>query len=340
MKISIIVPVYNVENFLFQCLTSIVGQSYRDLEIILVDDNSTDLSAKICEEFASKDSRIKFIQQANGGVSVARNTGIENASGEFLTFVDSDDWVEREMYEKMAEKIKNNPTLDLVMCDTNLFRKDSEIQSSNFIRPGYYSKNQIISELYPFLLVTEEFGKIPIVSVCNCLFRRSILIKNSIQFAPDLKYGEDYLFMPEIIVSINSYYYLKDCYYYNYRQYDASRSKKFRPDWWSNFLDLNIKLKELLANSKEYNFTRQLKLQLIHSALFLSNAIIKNEKMPFREKLFLIRKLFNEDELKTVFSNLKFDAQPLTLKIVLFLIKNKMAFTYLIYRNIISKIKT
>ena len=339
MKLSVIVPVYNVEKYLAQCLTSIVDQTYRDLEIIIVDDGSTDNSLQICEGFAANDSRISVIHQINGGVSVARNTGIEVATGDYLTFVDSDDWLDNEMYEKMVEQIKKSPGLDIVMCDSTLFTKNFEIKSTDFIRKGHYSKPQIVSELYPVLLVTEDLGKIPIISACTILIKRDILVSHLIRFDQDLRYGEDYLFMPEVMIHTHSFYYLKGTHYYHYRQYEGSRSKKLQPDWWLNFLDLNKKLKDLLADSTEFDFTRQLKLQLIHSALFLTGAIYNNKDLHTDKKVYLLRKLFNEPELKAAFSNLDFNKQSLALKLVLYLTKRKMALSYLMYRNMVDKIK-
>lgn len=336
MKISVVVPVYNVQKYIAQCLDSIVGQTYRDLEIILVDDGSADGSALICEEFAAKDSRISVIRQPNGGVSVARNTGIDAATGEFITFVDSDDWLVNEMYEKMIAEITDNPGLDMVMCDSTLITEDSEIKSTYLIREGYYSKNQIVSELFPVLLVTEDFGKIPLVSVWNCLIRRDILMNCDIRFNPDLRYGEDYLFMPELMIHTTSFHYLKGTHYYHYRQYKESRSKKLQEDWWSNFLDLNEKLRHLLADSKEFDFTRQLKLQLIHSALFVSSSVINSYGMRRYEKLRLLKILFDDPELKVAFSDLDFKKQNLPLKVVLFLMKKNMALTYFIYRTVVS----
>ena len=101
--ISVIVPVYNVAEYLPECVDSICNQSYKNLEIILVDDGSTDNSGKICDEYAKKDLRIKVIHKENGGLSDARNTGIEIAQGEWISFVDSDDLISNHMYEKMYE---------------------------------------------------------------------------------------------------------------------------------------------------------------------------------------------------------------------------------------------
>lgn len=340
MKISVIVPVYNVEKYLEQCLHSIREQTYSDLEIIIVNDGSTDRSAKICDEFAAKDSRIKVVHQINSGVSVARNTGIEIATGEFITFVDSDDWLELQMYESMIATLEKNPDLEIMMCDSTLITALSKINTTEFIRAGYYLKSDIIAELYPTLLVTEDFGKIPIVSACSCLLRRNVLAKNHIRFDPKLKYSEDYLFMAELMIQANSFFYLKGEHFYNYRQYEESRSKKFQSEWWSNFLDLNNKLCNLLADSKEFDFTRQLKLQLIHSALFLTSAIYNNSQMSDDEKLKLLQKLFTDRELKATFANLNFRKQSISLIVVLCLLKYRLPQCYLVYRDFISKIKS
>ena len=105
-KVSVIVPVYNVENYLEECVNSILNQTYENLEIILVDDGSTDNCPQICDDWAKKDKRIKVIHKANGGVSSARNVGLDNATGEYIGFVDSDDYIDITMYEKMLKLLK------------------------------------------------------------------------------------------------------------------------------------------------------------------------------------------------------------------------------------------
>ncbi len=110
IKLSVIVPVYKVENYLHKCVDSILGQTYKALEIILVDDGSPDKCGKICDEYAVKDERIKVIHKSNGGLSDARNAGIEVAEGEYITFVDSDDWIEKDMYEILMKGATENST--------------------------------------------------------------------------------------------------------------------------------------------------------------------------------------------------------------------------------------
>ncbi len=113
--ISVIVPVYNVKDYLEECLQSILKQTYRNLEIILIDDGSTDGSLQICEEFAAKDKRIKLIRSAHEGVSAARNAGLENATGDYISFVDSDDFIDPDMYEYLFRVLKENDA-DISVC--------------------------------------------------------------------------------------------------------------------------------------------------------------------------------------------------------------------------------
>ena len=113
--ISVIVPVYNVENYLPRCLDSIINQTYTNLEILLVDDGATDNSGKLCDEYAQKDNRIRVFHKENGGVSSARNMGLDNATGEYIAFVDSDDYIDKCMYEIMLNSsVQNNA--DIVVC--------------------------------------------------------------------------------------------------------------------------------------------------------------------------------------------------------------------------------
>jgi glycosyltransferase involved in cell wall biosynthesis len=289
--------------------------------------------------FSEIDPRIILVHQINGGVSVARNTGIAKATGEYITFVDSDDWLEKEMYVKLIAQIEKRPDLDMGMCDATLIKNNAKMKSSGFIKSGYYSKSQIISELYPTLLVTENFGKIPIVSVWNCLIKRSILIENNIRFEPSLKYSEDYLFMAKLMINVNSFFYCKGEYNYNYRQYPESRSKLLQKDWWPSLVNLNKKLKELLAESVEYDFSRQLKLQLIQSALFLSSAVLKNNLLTTKEKIVWLQKLFTDSDLQAAFKNLRFNKQSWQFRIVLCLMKYKKYSLFIAYRSLVNKIK-
>ena len=148
-KISIIVPVYNVEDYLKKCIDSIVRQQYKNLEIILVDDGSIDNSGEICEKYAKEDDRIKVIHKKNGGLSDARNVGIENATGQYIGFVDSDDWIADSMYSYLKELIDTN-NADISICGYYKFTNCDEINLKNVKNEKniyVFDKQKAISEL-------------------------------------------------------------------------------------------------------------------------------------------------------------------------------------------------
>lgn len=145
--ISVIIPVYNVEPFLRRCVDSIIGQTYSSLEIILVNDGSPDNCGDICDEYAQKDSRVRVIHKENGGLSDARNAGIEKANGEFITFVDSDDWIDHKFIEKLYELAKGSNS-EIVVCD--FFRtSNEEINPENYLIELHgFSNIEALEQLY------------------------------------------------------------------------------------------------------------------------------------------------------------------------------------------------
>ena len=143
--ISVIVPVYNIEGYLGKCIDSIIAQTYKDLEIILVDDGSSDHCGAICDEYAKKDNRIKVIHKPNGGLSDARNHGIEAATGRYLGFVDGDDWIEEDMYEHIAANIeKYSP--DCVITQFYYSYPDKEEKSNYCFTKELYSREDIFGQ--------------------------------------------------------------------------------------------------------------------------------------------------------------------------------------------------
>ena len=146
-NISVIIPVYNVEKYLSECLDSVVNQTYKNLQIILVDDGSTDFSGKICDEYAEKDNRITVVHQKNAGAGAAKNTGLELIDGEYFSIIDSDDYIELDMYEKMVNSLEKY-NVDIVQC---LFR-------NVFVNDSFDRKYKIKSN-YPKVLTSKRFLK-------------------------------------------------------------------------------------------------------------------------------------------------------------------------------------
>ena len=193
--VSIIIPVYNVEKYLDKCLDSVVNQTYTNLEIILVDDGSPDRCPAICDEWKSRDSRIKVIHQPNGGLSRARNAGLKIATGEFIGFVDSDDWIEPDMYETLLSTMLETGA-DIVVC--NFYCE--EVNSDAFIqKPKSPVIERYTAEEALKLLISEKTFIHPVV--WNKLFRKHLL--TNLLF-PEDKIYEDNLWTPQAIGGANS----------------------------------------------------------------------------------------------------------------------------------------
>ena len=186
--ISVIVPVYKAEKYLDKCVQSIVNQTYKNLEIILVDDGSPDNCPQICDEWAKKDGRIKVIHKENGGVSSARNTALDICLGEYAAFADSDDFIEENMLESMmktAEKAK----AEVVVCGFTFEENGQEISKIPFNNKVYTNKNNEL--LYAY--ISDEIRP----EACAKLIKKSVIGKT--RFDLSVKYGEDQLFNYEIL---------------------------------------------------------------------------------------------------------------------------------------------
>lgn len=215
--ISIIVPIYNVEKYLKQCIESIISQTYRNIEIILVDDGSPDNCGKICDEYSQKDKRIIVLHKENGGLSDARNKGIDIAKGDYLTFVDSDDFVNIDYIEKLYNSIKFNNT-KLAQCGISKVDENNEIiEKLNYEKNQIKTSHEILNELYGKRLIEN-------VVVWNKMYAKELF--ENIRF-PVGKIHEDEFTTYKIFYSVDKISLLSDC-LYNYRQTNESIiGKKF-----------------------------------------------------------------------------------------------------------------
>ena len=214
--ISIIVPVYNVENYLKECVDSILKQTYDNIEVIIVDDGSTDNSGKICDEYAKLDARVKVIHKKNGGLADARNTGLRYVTGNFVGFVDSDDFIEKDMYDFLYKKIKEF-NADIAVC-------------SSYDYYGDFGKHNKIDNIkiecdnkkaYEIMVTPKYFG----CGVWNKLYKRKII--EGIEFPYGRINGEDFIWISKVLLNTNKVYYESiPKYYYRYRKDSLSRKKE------------------------------------------------------------------------------------------------------------------
>jgi glycosyltransferase involved in cell wall biosynthesis len=236
-KISIIIPVYNVEPYIRQCLDSALNQSYTNLEIICVDDGSTDNSGKICDEYVKKDNRIKVFHKINGGVSSARNLGLKNLTGQYVGFLDPDDWIEPNMYEILHKIIKDN---NVKLSVVNFF-KDKEEHSTAMINRKVIPYGVIYPEDMLLYHLNRDnymgFGS----SACNKLFDAKVILDNDLKFDEKIRYGEDLLFYLSAVLIGDCIGGYLDIPLYHYRQRHTSIT---------NSMVLKIKL-EILSVYKQ-----------------------------------------------------------------------------------------
>ena len=213
LKVSIIVPVYNTEDFFQKCIDSIVHQSHKNIEIILVDDGSTDNSLQLCTDIQKKDSRIVVINQKNRGVSAARNRGIECASGEYIGFVDSDDFITVDMYEKLL-KAAYTYNADIAECGVTILDTVNKNQRSTNFHDQLISGNHDCCSQIVRKANTAYY-------TCNKIYRRSILER--LRFPP-FKYSEDYYVNCLAALQCERKVTIRDhCYFYVYHQNNTTR---------------------------------------------------------------------------------------------------------------------
>lgn len=225
--ISVIVPVYNIEDYLPRCIESLMQQTFSDLEILLVDDGSTDNSPSICEAYRQQDDRIVVLHKENGGVVSARKAGLKAARGTYIAYVDGDDWIEPDMYERMYQKMTEQ-TVDVVMCGR--YEDTGDVQKEVFhgIPEGRYGKQELLQKVYPRMIAGDtffEWGLFP--GVWDKLFRRECLEPFQMAVDERIVMGEDAACTYPCLLHVEAIYVMRKC-LYHYRQTTVSMVKKIQ----------------------------------------------------------------------------------------------------------------
>lgn len=264
IKVSVIIPVYNCEKYISECIESLISQTLKECEFIFVNDGSTDKSKEIIEGYAKNDSRIKLINQENGGVSVARNTGLENAVGEYIGFVDADDYIEKDMYKKLYYIVVGKKT-DLVISN---FEQELDgkriINKLDIITNSTLNKDEIINKILPQFLQHEKLN-----TVCNKLFKAEIIRDFNIKFPKGVALGEDGLFNINYFSNAESLIYLDYC-GYHYREVEGSATRNiFEKDYFNRALEV---YHEEIPSIYYKNFNKEY-LEKLKASKLISNVI-------------------------------------------------------------------
>ena len=279
-KLSVIVPVYNTEKYLRECIDSILAQTFTDFELILVDDGSTDRSGAICDEYAEKDARIQVIHQENGGITVARKSGVRAASGEYVTFVDSDDWIDQEMYHTM---FTHGPA-DVIICNMIRYTGTDNFLLKCSIAYGNYNKQKLTDNFYPTMLFDYRYcqpGVHP--SLCNKLIRADIIRNVIDNVSEGITYGEDALCSYACMLDANSICVIDQGLYF-YRENLESVCNVYNKQMFSKLILLGNEL-ERQFGERNGDFQSQLFGYLArHSLECIRNELLYHLGASYKEK--------------------------------------------------------
>lgn len=248
-KLSIIVPIYGVEKYISNCVDSILMQDFTDFELILVDDGSKDACPSICDEYAKLDSRVVVIHKENGGLVSARKAGLEIASGEYITYVDGDDWVDSDLYSKVFND-KRMVDVDVVIFGYKQGTEHSYIEIENSIHSGMY-QNEALNDLYSRMIYTGEFfvsGVVP--AAWNKIYKKSVVYDCQMDVPDMIRMGEDAAFTYATLLNAKKILVLNEIKSYHYRYVPNSMSRSFDADYFErlqifyNMLDNRLRMKD------------------------------------------------------------------------------------------------
>lgn len=227
--ISVIVPVYNVEEYLEECVNSLVNQTLKNIEVILVNNGHSDNSVELCRKYSGIYENIKMIDMESKGVSAARNAGIDAADGKYIGFVDADDWVENDMFSVLCEKAES-ANADIAIC--NYYRNNGKIQNlvSFNINKNVLKNDEISKKIITRFVGRKSYNESDdnmAGSVCRCIFKKTLLCENSMHFHENLIHSEDLIFCIEAFSAAKTVAVAEGAYYhYRYRKSSVSHSKK------------------------------------------------------------------------------------------------------------------
>lgn len=323
-KVTIIIPIFNVEKYLHNCVESILNQSLKDIEIILVDDESPDNCPIICDEFASKDSRVKVIHKKNGGLGFARNSGLELATGEYVTFCDSDDWLESDALKTVYD-ICIKECLDICcyqfrrINNTGHILEQSNVIEENFFNPkdikrfhlgmlGYDPENNI-----------KNYG----MSSCMALFKRTTIINSGQRFPSERDIAsEDLIFMANFVPYCKKIKIIPDI-FYNYRINPQSISQNFNDVKKSRILNMLYELEKIYSKKYPFNIYKN---NFYSQILRAYKIIIKNTSKMKNNNLNKIKEIksdINNPFLDTFFKDNVIHKYPFLDRIFIYLMKYK-----------------
>ena len=315
ISVSIIIPVYNAEKFLKKCLNSIISQTFKNYEIIIVDDGSTDKSLLICNEFKfqNKNVKIKVLKQVNSGPSKARNMGIKNAVGDFIFFVDADDYLEKNVLKNLVNNVEKETLIKVnykIICNNKIFKTK--------IYNGYISKKNFIEKM----ILNNYPG-----SVCGCLFERKLI--ENLNFSENIYFMEDTLFLINYLEKIKKIKFVDGIYYYclgNQNSITTSNKKIIEN------IDSFCKALDCISDGLDYKYPNQINTKKV---------ILIEKELAKIDNFAVLKKVMNDKKIENILN--KINKRNIYNKIYLFLYyayKRKKIVIIFIYIKLRKLLKT
>ncbi len=333
-KVSIVIPVYNVENYIERCLNSLINQTMKEIEIIAINDGSIDNSLDILKRFAKKDIRIKVIDNENMGVSYCRNIGIQQANGKYITFVDSDDWIDKDTIEIMYSKAEEE-NCDMVMCTyTKEFASQSRAKIFDFPEISIWDEQYIKNNLLRGLIgpIGNELGNPQNLdsfgTVWGKLYRTEVIKENRFEFVDLKKIGsaEDILFNVYVFNKLNKVIFINKPLYHYWKDNLQSITSKYNPR-------LKVQRKVFFEYIKEFidnNNLDEIYYKALNNRICVSTIILglvecyKDNKDSHFNKVKKISNLLKEDYIVDAFKELELEYFPLHWKVLYFFMKYRI----------------
>lgn len=336
-KISIVIPIYNVEKYLDECLESVVGQTYKNLEIILVNDGSTDSCGMKCDEWSKKDERIRVFHKSNGGLMNAWKYGVIRAQGNYIGFVDPDDWIDLNMYETLLDGVVEND-VDLVFSGI-LYEKGDKTEKETFIlSSSKYESEDIEKDIFPIYFSSKQSSdrSVPPSRVTK-LFKKDVLLKILEYCDEEVSIGEDLLTTFATMSQVRSIFILSDFYPYHYRIHGESMIRAYSDSKYEKIYKLKKAMEKVANELYDYDFSRQLDKDYV--ALMLEQMeleILFSGKSNSELKKSLRSR--REGPLLAAINNVKYSGFSKKQKLYLFLIKHNLI-SLMIFIRKLKKVK-
>ena len=345
-KVTVVIPVYNTKQYLEECVASVMGQTYREIEILLVDDGSTDGSSDLCDELAARDERIRVIHKENGGAATARNLGIDEATGEYVMFLDSDDWLDADAIEVLVD-LADSQTTDIVR-----FNYVREFEGKQLVKPNTFLEERLYTGEECDVVCRQILGlegkelahpeSMNFLASCGFnLYRTKLLRELGIRFVPIQNIGSfvDGLFNFSVFLHVDRFAFINRPFYHYRKTNEGAATANYRKNYVNRQLVLFGKLKETIERDGRWEyFARAYYHRISLSTMEICFNAMRN-RMGFLERYREIRSVLKHKEFKSAYK--QFDISPMTLKwkVYYFFIKHSMVLPTYLMTSLILKLK-